>query len=259
MEFRSLLLVALAAVASAGLPGNPKVFMSVDDTSLSGLESVGLKGSIDLDGIGDDSVKVSLDYDYNDLKFGPSTVSASVDRDIGDVAVNLGAVVNIADRAADITLTAKADGYSIVIEGDTSDPIPSSVGLSTSFDLGGTKVGLNPVVNVKSKEIDINADIDITSSASAHVEVNAMTQDATVEVSYDINDTDNFSPKWATGNKLSYGWTHKFSADSVLDVNYSPSDTVTAKWAEGDWTTQIDTPLASPGDSRVSFKRQWSL
>jgi len=258
-SYSALLLLALAAVASAGLPGSPKVYMAVDDTSLSGLESVGLKGTADLDMIGGDNVNVSLEYNYNDQKFAPSVVKASVSQDVGDVAVTVDAKFNVASKSADVSLTAKADAYTLSVAGDSSDLTPSSVGLDTSFDVAGKKIGFNPVVNVRTKEVDINADIELTSSASAHVEVNAMTQDATVEVSYDFDEKNNIAPKWATGNKLSYGWTHKFSADSAVEVNFEPNESLSAEWSEGTWTTTLDTPLGNPSDSKVSFKREWAL
>jgi hypothetical protein len=257
--FRATLLVALASVASAGLPGSPKVWMTVDDTSLAGLESVGLKGTVDLDGIGDKDVNVSLEYDYNDLKMAPSTVVASVDRKIGDTNVNIKADFGVAEKTADVTITAVADGYTIVVEGDSSDEPLASIGLQTNLNLGGKSIDFNPVVNMRTKEVDVNADVELTKSASAHVEVNAMTQDATVEVTYDVDSENTLKPKWATGNKLSYGWTHKFSKDSTLDINFEPNENLSAEWTEGGWTTELSTPLSNPSDSKVSFKREWSL
>jgi hypothetical protein len=233
--------------------------MSVDDTSLAGLESVGLKGTVDLDGVGDKTVNVSLEYDYNDLKMAPSAVLASVDRKVGDTAVNVAAKFGVADKSAEVTLTAVADGYTLVVEGDSSDEPLSSVGLSTDLNLGGKKIGFNPVVNMRTKEVDVNADIELTSSASAHVEVNAMTQDATVEVSYVVDSDNTLSPKWATGNKMSYGWTHKFSKDSTIDVTFEPNESLAAEWTDGNWKTELSTPLANPSDSKVSFSREWAL
>jgi len=263
MKLSTFALLSVIGSASAG--SRPDLTISVKDGSFGGID--GLDPTLSWSSA---SSTGDIDIEYGvEASATPTTDIASMPKNIWGKASGSVAGWGVSARAefegtdfssADVDIDASGDGIDIHADATaTSDGITvSKVEATSSFDVDGGSITVNPRYDVGSGDADVVVSYNKDDTS---IEVTASADEQSVTISKQIDDDNRVAPTISSDGAFSVEWEKALSDGNTLTTTVTPNESIDIEWKDADWTASINMPVDGTEitGTNVSVKRDLSF